>query len=115
MIQIIRSHRLAVVVVLSLVCSMSSGQESDPPERAYRTIAEEFLASYLSSRPDEAVSLGLHQYDGKVANLHREALDSQHAALKTFRARLAKIPADKLDHRVDIQRRLLLTAIDKQL
>jgi hypothetical protein len=69
MIPIIRKSRLAVIIVLSWVCSVSSAQESDPPERAYRTIAEEFLASYLSWQPQEAVSLGLHQYDGKVANL----------------------------------------------
>jgi uncharacterized protein (DUF885 family) len=94
---------------------VSSAQDADLPERSYRAIAEEFLSSDLSWRPQEAVWLGLHDYDGKVANLHRESIERERTLLQSFRDRLAKIQGGQLDHRLDIQRRMLLTMIDKQL
>lgn len=110
-----RIFRPAVLIVICLSYSVAIAQDSASPDGAYRALADEFLASYLSWRPQEAVSLGLHAYDGKVTDLHRESIARQRAELQSYRSQLAKFPSDQLDHRLDIQRRMLLAMIDKQL
>jgi hypothetical protein len=73
----IRITRPVFAIVLSFVYSVSVAQERESPERAYRALADEFLASDLSWRPQEAVGLGLHEYDGKVTDLRRESIARQ--------------------------------------
>jgi uncharacterized protein (DUF885 family) len=111
----IRFTSLACVFSLSFAYSVSAAQAADSSDHAYRTLADEYLSGHLAWRPQEGVTLGLHEFDGKVTDLSRGSIDREHARLQDFRSRLAAISADQIDHHLDIQRRMLLAAIDKQL
>jgi uncharacterized protein (DUF885 family) len=111
-------NRLAYFTTF-IVCLLAgpplSAQESGAGDAAYREIADEYLAGYLAWRPQEAVSLGLHEFDGRVTDLGRDSIERERARLRDFRARLAGIDGRTLGRRADIQRRLLLAAIDAEL
>src|SRR5207342_3053138 len=61
------------------------------------------------------VALGLHQYDGKVRDYSRLAVDAEVERLKRFRDRLTKLDTSELSKQANIDRRILLTAIAGEL
>lgn len=105
------------LAVLALIISSadSLAQDSASADRSYRALADEYLGGHLEWRPQEAVGMGLHQYDGRVTDLSRASLEPEHARLLVFRSRLAAIDGPTLSRRANIQRRLLLSAIDNEL
>jgi uncharacterized protein (DUF885 family) len=104
-----------VPVIFTIVAHGASGQEAKPVEQAYHKLADEIVASHFEFNPAAAVELGFHDFDGKVINLSRASLDRRHAQLKDFRSRLTALDARQLGARLDLQRRLLLSAIENEL
>jgi len=100
--------------ILFLLLSFSSlrAQTSDA---AFDALAEEYIAGYLAARPLEAVALGFHEYDGKLADLSRASLDAELARLKRFDEKFQKLDSGKLSPRASIDLRLLRAAIKNQL
>jgi uncharacterized protein (DUF885 family) len=77
--------------------------------------ALDYIGGYLAARPLEGVALGLHQYDGKIGDYTRLAVDAEVERLRRFEALFAKMDAKQLSKRDDIDRRLLLTSIHTEL
>jgi uncharacterized protein (DUF885 family) len=78
-------------------------------------LADEFISGYLTARPLHGTQLGLHQYDGKISDYTRLAIDAEIARLKRFDDKLQKFDASKLSPRASIDRRILQAAIKKEL
>jgi uncharacterized protein (DUF885 family) len=78
-------------------------------------LADEFISGYLTARPLHGTQLGLHQYDGKISDYTRLAIDAEIARLKRFEDKLQKFDASKLSPRASIDRRILQAAIKKEL
>jgi uncharacterized protein (DUF885 family) len=78
-------------------------------------LADEFISGYLTARPLHGTQLGLHQYDGKISDYTRLAIDAEVARLKRFDDKLQKFDASKLSPRASIDRRILQAAIKKEL
>jgi len=85
------------------------------PDAEYEAVAEEYIKGYLASRPILAVSLGFHEYDGKIADYSRLALDAELTRLRRFDDRLKKFDLDKLGHRQSIDLRILQSAIKHEI
>ncbi|HMC28429.1 MAG TPA: DUF885 domain-containing protein [Verrucomicrobiae bacterium] len=66
---------------------------------AFDRFAADFVTGYLGWRPAEGVSLGLHEYDGRVTDFSRRSLDTELARLKEADRQLAAIPVQKLSPR----------------
>ncbi len=107
--------RFAMALWLAASYHAAAGQELKSADQAYQHLAEEIVASHLAWNPAAAVELGFHEFDGKVIDLSRASIDRRHAQLRDFRARLSAIDGRQLSHRADLQRRLLLSAIDNEL
>ena len=75
----------SLIFILGALPGLASIAATPPPDlNADATLAklsEEFLDAYLLARPQQASALGLHLYDGKVADLSRPALEAEHARL----------------------------------
>lgn len=99
-----------VLVVPTFVCSAVK-----TPDEEYEGVAEEYIRGYLNARPLLGTSLGLHEYDGKVSDFSRLALDAELSRLRRFDDRLRKFDLDKLSARQSIDLRILQTAIRKEL
>lgn len=85
------------------------------PDGELNAVAEEFIKGYLAARPIQATSLGIHDYDGRVADFTRLAIDAEIARLKRFEDRLKKFDVSKLNQQSAVDLRLLQTAINREL
>src|SRR4051794_20177798 len=85
------------------------------PDAELDVVAEEYIRGYLAARPLHATALGFHEYDGRINEYTRLAIDAELARLRRFDDRLAKFDITKLAARQAIDLRLLQAAIKKEL
>ena len=84
------------------------------PDAELDNVADEFIRGYLAARPLHATALGFHEYDGRISEYTRLAIDAELARLTRFDDRLKKFDLAKLGPRAAIDLRLLQTAIKKR-
>ncbi len=85
------------------------------PDAELDNVADEFVRGYLAARPLQASALGFHEYDGRISEHTRLAIDAELARLKRFDERLKKFDLTKLGPRAAIDLRLLQAAIAREL
>src|SRR5438874_12371124 len=81
----------------------------------YEAVAEEYIKTYLAAHPLEGTALGLHEYDGKITDYSRLALDAELSRLRRFDDRLTKFDPGTLSPRQSIDLRILQAAVKKEL
>jgi uncharacterized protein (DUF885 family) len=81
----------------------------------YDAVAEEYIKGYLGAHPLEGTALGLHEYDGKISDYSRLALDAELSRLRRFDDRLSKFDPGKLSPRQSIDLRILQAVVKKDL
>jgi len=101
----------AAAAILSVVNAFAL----QTPDANYEAIAEEFLRGYFAARPLLGTSLGLHEYDGKITDYSRLALDAELSRLQRFEDRLEKFDLDKLSQRQSIDLRILQAGIRREI
>jgi uncharacterized protein (DUF885 family) len=106
-------RRLAAL--LALVFPFASQFAAVTPDSEYEAVAEEYIRGYFNAHPLQGTALGLHEYDGKITDYSRLALDAELARLRRFDDRLKKFEPDKLSQRQAIDLRILQAAIKKEL
>ena len=104
----------AFVVFLSALC-LFRGFAAETEDGEYEAVAEEYIKGYLSAHPLEGTALGLHEYDGKITDYSRLALDAELSRLRRFDDRLSKFDSGKLSSRQSIDLRILRAAVKKDL
>ncbi|HUE50542.1 MAG TPA: DUF885 domain-containing protein [Candidatus Dormibacteraeota bacterium] len=85
------------------------------PDSEYEAVAEEFIKGYFAARPLLGTAIGLHEYDGKITDYNRLALDAELSRLKRFDDRLQKFELNKLSQRQSIDLRILQAAIRNEI
>lgn len=85
------------------------------PDQEYEAVAEEFIKGFFAARPLLGTSIGLHEYDGKITDYSRLALDAELFRLKKFDDRLQKFELNKLSPRQSIDLRILQAGIRKEV
>ncbi len=93
----------------------SLGFALQTPDEEYENVAEEYIKGYFMARPLEGTALGLHEFDGKISDYSRLALDAELSRLHRFDDRLSKFDLAKLSPRHAIDVRILQAAIRKEL
>lgn len=78
-------------------------------------VAEEYIKGWLAAHPINATSLGFHEYDGRINDYTRLALDAELSRLRRFDERLKKFDPAKLGARAAIDLRILQAAVKKDL
>jgi uncharacterized protein (DUF885 family) len=110
----VRSLRgLALLFTLCLPVVVVSGAQT--PDEEYQSVAEEYIKGYFAARPLLGTSLGLHEYDGKISDFSRLALDAELSRLRRFDDRLRKFDLNKLSARQSIDLRILQASIRREL
>src|ERR1051325_5946965 len=66
--------RSVLSLILCCACLAATDEE-------YRRNADAYLDGYFAWRPETAVSMGLHQYDGKAADFSRGSIKNEREAL----------------------------------
>jgi uncharacterized protein (DUF885 family) len=109
-----RAHirRLISFGVLLLASTVFAVQ---PQDAEYEAVAEEYVKTYLAAHPLQGTALGFHEYDGKISDYSRLALDAELSRLRRFDDRLAKFDSAKLSPRQSIDLRILQAAVKREL
>ena len=106
---------LAFALIL-LTLALREAVFAAPTEDAeYEAVAEEYIKTYLAAHPLQGTALGLHEYDGKISDYSRLALDAELNRLQRFDDRLSKFDPTKLSSRQSIDLRILQAAVKKDL
>ena len=103
---------LAILLFLSPLSLTAAIENKDDP--TFNKLVEDFIAGYLAAHPLEAVSLGFHEFDGKVPDLSRAAIDAELARLQHFDHEFQKVDVTKISARDFSDLRLVRTAIKNQ-
>ena len=91
------------------------GFAAETEDGEYEPVAEEYIKGYLGAHPLEGTALGLHEYDGKITDYSRLALDAELSRLRRFDDRLSKFDPGKLSPRQSSDLRILQTAGKKDI
>jgi uncharacterized protein (DUF885 family) len=103
---------LVSFVAIALPSATFAAQTQDAE---YEAVAEEYVKTYLAAHPLQGTALGLHEYDGKISDYSRLALDAELSRLRRFDDRLAKFDPAKLGQRQSIDLRILQAAVKHDL
>ena len=106
-------HSLVCAVVIAFPIAATLAAQT--PDTEYEAVAEEYIKGYLAAHPLHATSLGFHEYDGKISDFSRLALDAELTRIRRFDDRLKKFDLEKLSARQSIDLRILQAAIKKEL
>jgi uncharacterized protein (DUF885 family) len=101
-----------MLLALSLASAVFAAQTQDAE---YEAVAEEYVKTYLAAHPLHGTALGFHEYDGKINDYSRLALDAELSRLRRFDDRLAKFDPAKLSPRQSIDLRILQVAVKREL
>jgi uncharacterized protein (DUF885 family) len=104
---------LSILFLCAFCLGTTSAFAAQTPDAEYETVAEEYIKGYFAARPLQGTALGLHEYDGKIGDYSRLALDAELARLRRFDDRLKKFDVSKLGPRQSIDLRILQAAIKK--
>ena len=109
-------HTLGCLFVAATICFLSTRALAlQTPDQEYEAVAEEFIKGYYAARPLLGTGEGLHEYDGKISDYSRLALDAELSRLKRFEDRLQKFEPSKLSQRQSIDLRILEAGIRKEI
>src|SRR5436305_6033679 len=106
---------LASVFILLALSLSAAGFAAGAEDGEYEAVAEEYIKGYLGAHPLEGTALGLHEYDGKITDYSRLALDAELSRLRRFDDRLSKFDPGKLSSRQSLDLRILQVAVKKDI
>src|SRR5436190_15782538 len=106
---------ILLLAVLWLFAQGIRGFGAETEDGEYEAVAEEYIKGYLGAHPLEGTALGLHEYDGKITDYSRLALDAELSRVRRFDDRLSKFDPGKLSVRQSIDLRILQAAVKKDL
>jgi len=82
---------------------------------AFEKLSEEYLRGYLDWRPQSGVSLGLHEYDGRIADYGKASLAAEVARLKEYDRKFSEIDSASLSTKEYYDWKMLRSNIKNEL
>jgi len=113
--RLLAAIRLSFALILLALYLAATGFAAQTEDAEYESVAEEYIKTYLAAHPLQGTALGLHEYDGKITDYSRLALDAELSRLRRFDDRLVKFDPSKLSPRQSIDLRILQAAVKRDL
>jgi hypothetical protein len=111
--------KLLLITIVSIAVISCKNKEktagSNSGDAAFQKISDAFLQGYLSWRPQTSVSLGFHEYDGKITDYSKASLDSELKRHKTYDEKLAAFDTSSLSTRMYYDFRILRSGIKNEI
>lgn len=102
------------ILLLALTVAFLGCNKTDKNED-FGKLSEDYLKGYLDWRPQLGVALGLHEYDGKIADYAKASIDTEIARLKDFDKKFSEIDSASLDTKEYYDWKLLRSNIKNEL
>src|SRR5207244_12746474 len=106
---------LAMFLSVTLCLPWAGSFAAQTADAEYEAVAEEYIKGHFAARPLEGTALGHHEYDGKIFEYSRLALDAELSRLRRVDDRLAKFDSGKESPRQSVDLRSLHAAVNKEL
>ena len=110
-----------LILVFSLVFILPSCNQNSKEKRAassdgiFQQVSEDFLSGWLAWRPQLAVSLGFHDYDGKLTDMGKTSINNELARLKEYDLKLNAIDTGSLSEKMYYDYRILKNAVKTEI
>jgi uncharacterized protein (DUF885 family) len=93
----------------------NSTKQAGSEDAGFQQLSENYLSGYLAWRPQIAVSLGLHAYDGKLTDNSKESINRELGRLKEYDQKLGATDTAYLSPRMFYDFRILRDAIKAEI
>ncbi len=103
---------------LLFLCGCKHSENKNPMysgDTTFQQLADNFIQGYLSWRPQLAVYLGYHDYDGKITDFSTKSVDSELTRLKDYENKLSAISHESLSPKMYFDLRILMSGIKKEI
>jgi uncharacterized protein (DUF885 family) len=103
-----------VFLVLVTACNNNTDKAAGTTgnaDEAFQKLSDEFLTGYLGWRPQLAVGLGFHEYDGKITDFSKASLAGELKRLMEFEEKLNEVDTADLSPKMFYDFRILRLAI----
>ena len=114
--------KLSFIILVVLLFSTCNNEDKNAKtsnennaDKTFQQLSDEFLQGYLNWRPQAAVALGFHEYDGKIADFSKASLDNELKRLKDYDQRLTTVDTSSLSEKMFYDYRILRLAIKNEL
>jgi uncharacterized protein (DUF885 family) len=84
-------------------------------DTAFQKISEDYLKGYLDWRPQTGVSLGLHEYDGKITDYSKTSIANEVTRLKEYDKKLSEIDSASISLKTYYDWKRLSSSIKNEL
>ncbi len=104
-----------VLAAFAALLSFSAAAAEEKQDADLDKVADEYVKGWLAAHPLSATSLGFHEFDGRINDYTRLSIDAELSRLKRFDERLKKFDPGKLNAASDLQLRILMAAVRRDL
>src|SRR5450432_2288658 len=87
---------LTITIVITGCKLNNSDKPAASADADFQQLTDSFLLGYLSWRPQNAVGLGFHEYDGKLTDESKASIDKELTRLKDYGQRLDALDTSAL-------------------
>jgi uncharacterized protein (DUF885 family) len=103
------------ILILSGCQQNSKEKQPASADPGFQQLSENFLSGYLAWRPAAAVSLGFHEYDGKLTDMGKTSISNELARLKEYDQKLDALDTSALSEKMYYDYRILRNAIKAEI
>ena len=113
--------RKSFIFFLSITIILTSCKLNNPDKPAvsadadFQQLTDSFLLGYLAWRPQSAVGLGFHEYDGKLSDISKASISKELTRLKDYEQKLEAIDTSALSAKMFYDLRILKLAIKAEI
>jgi len=109
---------LPVILVLVTACNNNpekAAGTTGSADAAFGKLSDEYLNGYLAWRPQLAVGLGFHEYDGKITDYSKASIEAELKRLKDYEQKLKSLDTTGLSPKMFYDYRILKLAIQSDI
>ncbi len=102
---------LAILMILTTFVMRPSAAEAQPTPSDFDKLVDEYFAVFFQYHPTQGTAAGFHQYDAKLEDYSKAALDAESAANDKLQAKLSGFDKSKLTEESAADLQILQDAI----
>ena len=106
---------LFVLTFVVISCNKTEKKADTSGDGAFDKVSEDYIKGYLDFRPQSAVSLGFHDYDGKINEYSKASLDAELARLKEYDTKLSEMDSASLSIKKYYDWKMLRSSIKNEI
>ena len=104
-----------LLFILAGCHQVSTNEKKGAADPDFQLLSDSFISGYLAWRPQQAVNLGLHEYDGKLTDLSKKSIRSELNRLHEYDLKLSATDTNALSEKMFYDYRILRSAIKTEI